>query len=229
MLLVGGTRGTGLLITRLLLRDGYRVRALARNPAEATRKLGPEVEVVAGDLTRPETLSAAVAEMHHIVFTAGVTRRPAAESLIKATEYDGLRNTLAAATRAGFAGRFLYMTSIGVATPSLAATLLNLVKRNTLEWRRRAEAEIRASGLPYTIIRAGFLTNARAGTRAIELSQHDYPLTLKYRIARADVAEVFVQALRQRDTARSTFEAVWGQGAVREDWDVLFGRLRADA
>ncbi len=49
VLVIGGTRGTGLLITRLLLRDGYRVRALARNDADAKRKLAAEVEIVVGD------------------------------------------------------------------------------------------------------------------------------------------------------------------------------------
>jgi uncharacterized protein YbjT (DUF2867 family) len=228
VLVIGGTRGTGFLIAHLLLQDGYRVRALARNEAEAKRKLGTEVQVVAGDVTKPETLPAAAKDMDHIIFTAGVTKRPAGERLVRATEYDGVRNTLGAAARAGFGGRFLYMTSIGVTKSSLAATLLNLVKRNTLQWRSRAEDEIRRSGLPYTIIRAGFLTNARAGTRAIEVSQRDYPLTVKYRIARADVAEVFVQTLKHLTTSRTTFEAVWGNRAVREDWGVLFSRLKPD-
>src|SRR5207249_8035749 len=97
-------------------------------------------------------------------------------------------------------GRFLYMTSIGVGQSSLAATILNLLKRNSLLWRRRAEDEIRRSGLAYTIIRAGFLTNAQAGTRAIEVSQRDYPLAFKYTIARADVAEAVVQALKHPST-----------------------------
>ncbi len=228
VLVIGATRGTGFLIANLLLQHGYRVGAVARNEPEARRKLGAGVDVVAADITKPETLRAAVKDADHIVFTAGVTKRPAGEQLIRTTEYDGVRNTLAAATEAGFGGRFLYMTSIGVARSSLGATLLNLVKRNTLRWRRRAEEEIRESGLRYSIIRAGFLTNARAGTRAIEASQRDYPLALKYRIARADVAEVFVQALKHPSTARTTFEVVWGTGTQRERWDVLFSGLKPD-
>jgi uncharacterized protein YbjT (DUF2867 family) len=151
VLLVGGTRGTGFLIANLLLQHGYRVRAIARNEAEAKRKLGTAVDVIAADITKPETLKAAVKDVDHIIFTAGVTKRPAGEQLVRATEYDGVRDTLAAGQQAGFRGRFLYMTSIGVAQSSLAATMLNLVKRNTLLWRKRAEDEIRRSGLPYTI------------------------------------------------------------------------------
>ena len=146
-----------------------------------------------------------------------------------ATDYDGIKNTLAAGQQAGFLGRFLYMTSIGVAQSSLSATLLNLIKRNTLLWRRRAENEIRRSDLPYTIVRAGFLTNTRPGTRAIEVSQHEYPLAFMYRIARADVAEVFVRALEHPSTLRTTFDVVWGKGTERKPWNVLFNRLTRDA
>ena len=208
VLVIGATRGTGLLIANLLVQHGYRVRAVARNEAEAKRRLGAGIEVVAADVTKPDTLRAAVKDVDHVMFTAGVTKRPAGEQIVIATEYDGVRNTLAAGKQAGLGGRFLYMTSIGVAQSSLGATLLNLVKRNTLPWRRRAEDEIRRSGLTYTIIRAGLLTNARAGTRAIEVSQRDYPLAFKYRIARADVAEVFVEALKHPSTAKTTFEVV---------------------
>ena len=141
----------------------------------------------------------------------------------------GVKNTLAAAKDAGFNGRFLYMTSIGVTKSSLAATLLNLVKRNTLKWRKVAEDEIRRSGLQYTIIRAGFLTNGLGGGRAVEVSQSEYSLAFKHRISRADVAEVFVKALKHPSTRRTTFEIVWARGGRPQGWDVQFGELTPDA
>ena len=39
VLVIGATQGTGYLIVNLLLRDGYQVRALARNEAKAKEKL----------------------------------------------------------------------------------------------------------------------------------------------------------------------------------------------
>ena len=152
-----------------------------------------------------------------------------AKSSSSQTEYEGVRNTLASARRAGFRGRFLYMTSIGIARRSLSAAFLNLVKGNTLRWRRRAEDDIRASGVDYTIIRAGFLLNRPVGKRAIEVSQEAHPLSPRYRIARADVAAAFVEALKRPNTSRTTFEVVWGQGPRRETWDLLLGRLKQDA
>src|SRR6266436_3600536 len=228
VLVIGATQGTGYLVVNLLLRDGYQVRALARNEAKAKEKLSLPVEIAVGDITKLNTLPSAVKDVDHIIFTAGATQRPASERLIVATEYEGVKSTLAAAKDAGFNGRFLYMTSIGVTKSSLAATLLNLVKRNTLKWRKLAEDEIRRSGFDYTIIRAGFLTNSPGGRRAIEVSQREYPLGFKYRISRADVAEVFIQALRHPSTRRTTFEVVCAKGRQRQEWDVLFGRLTPD-
>ncbi len=229
VLVVGGTRGTGLLVVQLLLRDGYRVRALTRHAERAKARLDPTVEVILGDLTRPETIPPAVHGVAHIVFTAGVPVGPARESLIKATEYEGAVKTLAAARREGFRGRFVYMTAIGVTRSSLTGTLLNLAKGNTLRWRRRVEDEIRASGADYAIIRAGFLLNKPGGTRAIELTQEDLPLKPRYRIARADVAETIVEALKRPRASRATFDVVWGRGARREAWDTLFARVKTDA
>jgi uncharacterized protein YbjT (DUF2867 family) len=228
-LVIGATQGTGNQIANLLLRNGYQVRALARNEAKAKAKLNSAVEVVLGDVTKPDTLPGAMKDVDCIIFTAGVTQRPATERLIVATEYEGVKNTLAAARDAEFKGRFLYMTSIGVTKSSLAATLLNLVKRNTLKWRKLAEDEIRRSGLQYTIIRAGFLVNSPEGRRAIQVTQSEYPLALRYRISRADVADVFVQALRHASTRQTTFEVVWARGGHRQGWDVLFGQLTPDA
>jgi uncharacterized protein YbjT (DUF2867 family) len=165
-----------------------------------------------------------------IVFTAGVhSGRIARESLVRATDYQGVLNTLAAAHEIGFGGRFLYMNSIGVTTPSPAARLLNFLKRNTLIWRRRAEEKIRASGLDYTIVRVGFLTAAPSGLRAVQVSQGALPLAPRHRIARADVAEAFAAAMQHPRASRATFEIVWGNGQVGGDWDARLNRLQRDA
>ncbi len=181
-----------------------------------------------GDVRRPETLPAAVDEMDEIVLTAAVTRRIAGQRAVRATVYEGTLNTLAAARATGFTGRFLYMSALGTRRGSWLGFLLSRIKGNTLHWRRLAEEAIRESGLDYTIIHAGILTNAPAGRRAIEISQNDHPLLPRHRISRGDVAEVFVQALRHPRTRNTTFDAVWTQGPPLRDWEALFGGLVAD-
>src|SRR5262245_58766812 len=229
VLLIGGTRGAGLLIARLLHQRGYQVRVLARNPAAAAAELGLSFEVVAGNLTMAETLPAAVADVDHIIFTAGApSGRYAPERVVKATDYQGVVDTIAAARRAVFQGRFVYLNSIGIGTSSLAGTLINLLKRNTLVWRRRVEDDIRASGVDYTIIRVGFLLNRPAGEHAVVVGQDALPLAPRNRIARADVAEAFVEAMEHPHASRTTFEIVWGKGARRESWSSLLDRLKPD-
>jgi uncharacterized protein YbjT (DUF2867 family) len=226
---IGGTRGAGLLIARLLHERGFPVRVLARDPARAAAELGSAFEVIAGDLTKANTLAPAVANVDHIIFTAGAASgRYAPESLVKATDYQGVVDTLAAALQAGLPGRFVYLNSIGIATPSLAGTLINLLKRNTLVWRRRVEDHIRASGLDYTIIRVGFLSNQPGGKHAIIVGQDALPLAPRHRIARADVAEAFVEAMQHPHASRATFEIVWDKGPRRESWGALFERLKPD-
>jgi NAD(P)-dependent dehydrogenase (short-subunit alcohol dehydrogenase family) len=58
ILVIGGTRGTGLLIARLLHWQGYRVRVLARDRERALTLFDPSVQVVEGDLTKPRLLPA---------------------------------------------------------------------------------------------------------------------------------------------------------------------------
>jgi uncharacterized protein YbjT (DUF2867 family) len=229
VLVVGGTRGTGLLVARLLHERGHRVRMLARDPARASAELGSAFEVVAGDLTKPNTLPPALRDVDNIVFTAGApSGRYASETLVKATDYDGVIDTLPAAQGAGFRGRFVYLNTIGIHTPSLARTLINLLKRNTFAWRRRVEDKIRNSGLDYTIIRVGFLVDRPAGGRAVIVSQGALPLALRNRIARADAAEAFVEAMQHPRASRATFEVVWGEGPRREGWNALFERLKPE-
>jgi uncharacterized protein YbjT (DUF2867 family) len=165
ILVIGGTRGTGLLIARLLERAGLPVRVLARDPVRAVLSLGKSVEVVPGDITKQETIPPALAAASHVVFTAGCrSGHPVSEAQVKATEYHGVVNTLAAARGAGFAGRFLYI-----------------------------------------------------------------PLSLRYRIARADVAAAFVAALDHPCATRATFEVVWDRGQRREAWPALLDRVKPDA
>ena len=229
VLIIGGTRGTGLLVARRLASSGRSVRVLARDPGDAQSRLPAHIEIVRGDLTRPETLPSAIDGVQAIILTAGCrSGLPARQTTIRATEYDGTRHVIAAAGAAGFGGRLLYMTSSGVILPSLAARALNIYKGNTLIWRRRAEDEIRASGLDYTIIRAGFLLNAKGSVREIVLTQESLPLSLRYRIARADVAEVFVAALDCSSASRTTFEAVWGSGPPGRSITEMLAHLRAD-
>ena len=229
VLVIGGTRGTGRLIAQLLHRRGTRVRVLARDRRRALTLFEPALDIVEGDITMPETLQPAIDGSRHIIFTAGCrSGHPVSERRIKETEYQGVLNTLVACRQLGFKGRFLYMTSSGLTSSSLATRCLNLWKGNTLIWRRLAEDEIRASGLEYTVIRTGVLLNRSGGRHCIEIAQRPLPLSPRFRIARADVAEIFVAAVDHPCASRATFEAVWGRRGSPEPWNHALDRLHPD-
>ena len=145
-----------------------------------------------------------------------------------ATEFQGVVNTIGAARAQGFAGRFVYMTSIGVRRRSPFAVALNIWKGRTLFWRRHAEDAIRSSGFDYTVVRSAFLLNSAPDRRAILVRQQESPLTLTEYIGRADVAAALVEALYHPDTARATFELKWQRGPRTASWSELLNGLHAD-
>ena len=85
-----GSQGGG-VVRALLDRGKFRVRALTRDPGGYS---GPADEVVAADLTRPETLSAAF-DGAHGVFLVTNFWEPGTD------EIGNARNAVAAATSAG--------------------------------------------------------------------------------------------------------------------------------
>ena len=104
--------------------------------------------MISGDVTRPETLTAAVDGIHAIVFTLGSDG--AGKVGAERVDYGGVRNVLAAL--GSRTARIALMTSIGVTNRT------GSYNRSTEshDWKRRAERLVRASGLPYTIVRPGW-------------------------------------------------------------------------
>ena len=60
------------------------------------------------------------------------------------------------------------------------------------------------------------------------MTQQPLPLAWRYRIARADVADVFLAALENEEATRTTFEVVWGRDKQPEPLNRLLDRLEAD-
>src|SRR5208337_2579577 len=93
ILAVGATGSIGSLVVEEAIRQGHAVRALVRGASKA-HQLPREAETVVGDLTRPETLSAAVDGIDAVVFTHGSDGGGKAGS--ESVDYSGVRNILGA-------------------------------------------------------------------------------------------------------------------------------------
>jgi uncharacterized protein YbjT (DUF2867 family) len=143
ILVVGATGSIGRLVVEEAIAQGHRVRALVRNAAKA-RRLAQGAERVAGDLTLPDTLRAAVAGVDAIVFTQGSDAGD--KTVVEAVDYGGVRNVLQA-LEGDAAPRIALMTAIGVTDRAGSYNR----RTEAHDWKRRGERLVRASGLPYTI------------------------------------------------------------------------------
>src|SRR6185369_11421737 len=113
-LVTGATGFVGRRLAECLVADeGARVRALVRTPskADALARLG--VEVVEGDLTRPETLAPAAAGCRVVFHCAAAVGEVGDPAVFRATNVDGTRATAEAALAAGVE-RFVHVSSIAV-------------------------------------------------------------------------------------------------------------------
>lgn len=229
VLVIGGSSGAGRAVVQLLHGRGVRTRVVSRDPARAALQLPQGLDIRAADMTKRDTLPAALDGAAHIILTAGLySGHPSSNARARATEYDGVLSVLAAAHATRFTGRFLYMTASGVRSRTISAVGLNAWKGNTLRWRWRAEEAIRGSELDYSVVRVGVLFNRRPGWRAVRITQEELPLSISTRLARADVAAVFVAALHHPSASCATFEVVGVPGWHSPDWDTMLSGLRRD-
>ena len=164
VLVVGATGSIGHLVVEEALRQGHTVRALVRTLGKA-RRLPPKAQVVPGDVTRPDTLPGAVDGVDAIVFTLGSdgAGKVGAESV----DYGGVRNVLGAL--GSRTARIALMTSIGVTNRTGAYNRAT----EAHDWKRRSERLVRASGLPYTIVRPGWFDYNGSDEHRLVLLQGD--------------------------------------------------------
>jgi uncharacterized protein YbjT (DUF2867 family) len=189
VLVVGATGSIGRLVADEAIRQGHALRALVRSQAKASQ-LPRQAQVVVGDVTRADTLAGAVDGVDAIVFTLGSDG--AGKVGAETVDYGGVRNVLNALGSRTV--RIALMTSIGVTNRT------GQYNRTTEahDWKRRSERLVRASGLPYTIVRPGWFDYNGPDEHRLVLLQGDTRQAGDASdgvIARRQIAEVLVQSL----------------------------------
>lgn len=138
ILVVGATGTVGSEVVKLLVDGGQRVRMLVRDPAKAA-KFGDAVEIVKGDLAKPETLTHAFAGADK----AFVLCPPVPELEMLET------NAFEAGKRAGVE-QIVNLSNFGAG--SFETTIW--------QWHGASEKRLRASGVAWTILRpTRFMSN----------------------------------------------------------------------
>jgi uncharacterized protein YbjT (DUF2867 family) len=222
ILVVGATGSIGRLVVEQGLREGHKVRALVRSESKA-RQLPRKAEAVIGDLTRPQTLSPVVDGVDAIVFTHGSDGGGKAAS--ESVDYGGVRNILAALGSRSV--RIALMTAIGVTNRTGAHNR----STEAHDWKRRSERLVRASGMPYTIVRPGWFDYNAPEERKLILLQGDKRQSgtpSDGAVAREQLAEVLLRSLSSDQAIRKTFELISTKGPAQDDLNALFAALPSD-
>jgi len=193
----------------MLADGGHEVRGLVRKEEQMPVVEADGAEPVLVDLEEEEVEGAvgeAVEGCDAIIFAAGAG--PGSGAARKETmDYGGAAKLVEAAEKQGLR-RYLMLSSMGAGDPEGGSEAM----RPYLIAKARADERLQESGLDYTIIRPGGLTNEE-GTGRIDAAQS---LGRRGEISRDDVARTFAEALEGENTYHKTFEILAGDTPIRE-------------
>jgi uncharacterized protein YbjT (DUF2867 family) len=182
----------------MLVEDGHEVRGLVRKEEQTGDIESDGAEPVLVDLEAEEVeggVGEAVEGCDAIVFAAGAG--PGSGDARKETmDYGGAAKLVEAAEGRGVR-RYLMLSAMGASDPEGGSEGM----RPYLLAKARADERLAESGLDYTIIRPGSLTEDE-GTGSIEAAER---LGRRGEIPREDVARTFADALEDEHTYHKSF------------------------
>lgn len=208
--LVAGAHGqVARHLVRMLAEDGHEVRGLVRKEEQLSDVEADGAEPVLCDLETEEVdggIGEVVEGCDAIVFAAGAG--PGSGEARKETmDYGGAAKLIEAAEKRGVR-RYLMLSSTGADDPESRDAAM----RPYLRAKARADERLEKSGLDYTIIRPGRLTDD-AGTGRIDAAES---LGRYAEIPREDVARTFAAALEAPNTSGKKFEILTGETPIEE-------------
>jgi uncharacterized protein YbjT (DUF2867 family) len=200
-ILVAGANGTtGKKIINLLKASQYfNPIAMIRDEDQASQFKEDNVEYVIADLEKD--LAHAVKNIDKVVFAAGSGGKKVVE-----VDQEGAKRLIDVSKMANVK-KFVMLSSMGADQPEKADDLKDYLKA-----KHNADEHLKSSGLNYTIVRPGALTNDN-GTGRIKL---DKSLSTQGEISRADVADTLVRTLNDDIANKATFEILKGESLISE-------------
>lgn len=198
--IAGGHGKIALILGRLLAERGDTVRGLIRNPDQADDLRAVGIEPVIADLECESDIASAIRGADAVVFAAGAG--PGSGDARKKTVDLGGAVKLIEAAKAEGVSRYLIVSSMGAEkAPADGAEGFGAY----LQAKFEADEAVRASGLDYTVVRPGGLTDD-PGTGLVTIAED----TGRGKIPRADVAAVFVACLDTPSTIGQSFDLISG-------------------
>ncbi|HEY4096521.1 MAG TPA: SDR family oxidoreductase [Baekduia sp.] len=207
IVIAGGHGKIALELEPLLAGAGHRVRALIRNPDHAADVQATGAEPVVADLEAldVDALAQQLGSADAIVFAAGAG--PGSGPQRKWTvDYAGAVKLMEVARRNGI-GRYVIVSSMGADPEAEDDGGFGTYLRA----KGQADKKLTESGLAYTIVAPGALTDDAATGRVQAAAQ-----VPRGEIPRADVAAVLVAVLDTPGTAGRRFGLISGETPVAE-------------
>jgi uncharacterized protein YbjT (DUF2867 family) len=204
--IAGGHGKIALIMGRLLVERGDTVRGLIRNPDQEGDLRAAGVEPVICDLEGDGDVAAAIRGADAVIFAAGAG--PGSGDARKSTMDKGGALKLVEAAKAKGVSRYLIVSAIGAdEAPEDGSEGFGAYMQAKFE----ADEAVRASGLDYTIVRPGGLTDD-PGTGLVEIAEK----TERGEVPRADVAAVFVACLERPSTIGKSFDLIAGTTPIAD-------------
>ena len=204
--IVGGHGHIALKLTRLLIDRGDQVVSIFRNPdhAEELTGLGAEPQVLDVEQLSAEDLAPAIRGCDAVVFAAGAG--PGSGPERKETMDFGGAVKLVEAARAEGIPHYVMVSSRG-ANPEAPGDGFGVYQRA----KGRADRELQLSGVPYSIVRPGALTDD-PGTGRVNLGETAEGDS----VPREDVAAVLLEILTPGEPLNLTLELYAGDTPIPE-------------
>jgi uncharacterized protein YbjT (DUF2867 family) len=200
VLVIGASRGIGLETVRAALRSGHSVRALARSVASMPIQ-NADLDKVSGNALDSDTIRNALRDIDVVIQTLGVDFSP---MLV----FEGTRlfsestRILVDAMKAAGVKRLITVTGLGAGDSRGHGGLLYdvvvfpLLLKRVYDDKDVQEWIIKSSGLDWTIVRPGLLTNRPAtGRYRVLTAPEDWRFGM---ISRDDVADFLVRQVDDR-------------------------------
>ena len=199
VLVIGASRGVGLETVRAALRAGHSVRAMSRSAAIPIQDTN--LEKVSGDALDRDTMRDALQDVDVVIQTLGVDFAP--RLIFEGTSlFSQSTRILVDAMKAAGVKRLVSVTGLGAGDSRGHGGLLYdrvvfpLLLKRVYDDKDVQEWIIRSSGLDWTIVRPGLLTNRPAtGRYRVLTASKDWRFGA---ISRTDVADFLVGQVDDR-------------------------------
>jgi uncharacterized protein YbjT (DUF2867 family) len=220
--LVVGAGKSGGPLAKILVDQGYKVRVLMRDTSKGA-ELPAAAAKVQADVTKPETLPAALKGVDYVISTIGAGgMKPGGTP--EDVDYKGVAN-LADAAKAAKVKQMVLMSSLGAGDASPEA-YLNKAFGMVLMWKGKGEDHLRKSGVPYTIVRPGGLKDCEPGKAGLAVAA---PEGLNGpAVCRADVGLVMAAALGNKDALGKTIGVVTDPNGQPDAWKAKLAAIKKD-